>query len=294
MKGKMYSRRFLLEQTGIRTIVAVLILATFLVQVSAAPPADGDGEAIFQKSCASCHTIGGGPLIGPDLKDVTTIRDVDWLTRWISAPDKMLAEGDPIATDLLQEFNNVPMPNLGLSDADVAALIAYLQAPAGGSAATGAQPEVISQPEAPAPVVLLGNADSGGKLFAGEFKFENGGPACMSCHSVDSLSGLGGGSLGPNLTHVYDRYGDVGLSAALTSLPFPTMQGVFADKPLTEAEAADLKEFFYQANLSKGDSPVNTIWFAIIGVFGVMAFLIITQIIWIKRLDGVRKPLVGR
>ena len=39
---------------------------------------------------------------------------------------------------------------------------------------------------------------------------------------------MGGGSLGPDLSHVATRYGEAGLTAALTGLPFPTMQGVFA------------------------------------------------------------------
>lgn len=86
----------------------------------------GDGQTIFQAKCAACHTIGGGKLVGPDLQGVTTRRDKAWLTRWIKEPDKMLAEGDPTATQLLQEFNNVPMPNLGLTDQQAEAIIAYL------------------------------------------------------------------------------------------------------------------------------------------------------------------------
>lgn len=86
-----------------------------------------EGEKLFQEKCAACHTIGQGTLVGPDLQGVTTQRERDWLARWIKEPDKMLAEGDPIATQLLQEFNNVPMPNLGLTEQQVEALIAYLQ-----------------------------------------------------------------------------------------------------------------------------------------------------------------------
>jgi hypothetical protein len=38
----------------------------------------------------------------------------------------MLAEGDPIALALFAQYKNVPMPNLHLSESDVAALLAYL------------------------------------------------------------------------------------------------------------------------------------------------------------------------
>lgn len=110
-------------------VLGVLLAGTTLL-TQAAPPAQSpeEGRALFEQKCTACHTIGGGKLVGPDLQGITVRRERDWLTRWIKAPDKVLAEGDPIATQLLQEFNNLPMPNLGLTDAQVQALIAYLEA----------------------------------------------------------------------------------------------------------------------------------------------------------------------
>ena len=70
------------------------------------------GEAIFAANCAACHSVGGGVRVGPDLAGVVARRDADWLSRWIAEPDAMLAEGDPIATELLAEFNSITMPNL--------------------------------------------------------------------------------------------------------------------------------------------------------------------------------------
>ncbi len=266
-----------------------ILLTVFVVGVGAAPPRQQGGEAIFQQKCAACHTIGGGALVGPDLSGVTNLRDVDWLTRWISAPDKMLADGDPIATDLLQQFNNIPMPNLGLTDAEVAALIAYMQAQDGGGTAAA---EPAAQPEAIA-ATPPGDPDIGSQLFIGERALANGGPACISCHSVDTVRGLGGGTLGPNLTHVYGRFGDAGLSASLKGLPFPTMQGVFSAKPLTDNEVADLHAFFSQADRTT-QKPISSTGFLILGILGTLVFLGLSQLIWIKRLNGVRKPLVGR
>ena len=49
-----------------------------------------------------------------------------WLTRWIKEPDAVLQEKDPLATSLLEKFQQIPMPNLRLSDADVKAVIEYL------------------------------------------------------------------------------------------------------------------------------------------------------------------------
>jgi len=57
---------------------------------------------------------------------VTKMRDRVWLARWLKTPDQMLAEKDPIATQLFERYNRLPMPNLRLSDADVDALITYM------------------------------------------------------------------------------------------------------------------------------------------------------------------------
>jgi protein SCO1/2 len=40
----------------------------------------------------------------------------------------MLAEQDPLALALFRQYRQLPMPNLGLSDGDVAALIEYMAA----------------------------------------------------------------------------------------------------------------------------------------------------------------------
>jgi protein SCO1/2 len=70
--------------------------------------APGLGEQIFRTRCASCHSLGpqdgegiGMRNIGPDLIGVTRQRDPQWLNRWIREPDRMLAEKDPIAVQLL-------------------------------------------------------------------------------------------------------------------------------------------------------------------------------------------------
>ncbi len=85
------------------------------------------GQQLFKTRCAACHTIGKGDGLGPDLLGVTSRRDPAWLARWLAAPDQMLAEGDPVATALLVKYKNVPMPNLQLGGADVAALISYME-----------------------------------------------------------------------------------------------------------------------------------------------------------------------
>lgn len=90
------------------------------------------GEILFRTRCAACHTIGGGEeglapgLVGPDLLNVTKIRDKEWLARWIAVPDKVLEEKDPIAMGLYYKYQELPMPNMRLSRVDVRDVVKYL------------------------------------------------------------------------------------------------------------------------------------------------------------------------
>lgn len=86
-------------------------------------PAALNGKLAFESKCFACHSIGGGPKLGPDLLGVTKLRTDAWLREWLKHPDRML-ETDATAQALLKEWNNIPMPNQNLSDEDVANFIA--------------------------------------------------------------------------------------------------------------------------------------------------------------------------
>lgn len=91
-------------------------------------PADiKKGEELFAgKGCVACHKIGGGKLVGPDLKGVTARRDEAWIKKMILKPEIMVKE-DPIAKKLLGEMF-VPMPNQGVNPAtELPFLLAYLK-----------------------------------------------------------------------------------------------------------------------------------------------------------------------
>src|SRR5690606_14088496 len=93
--------------------------------------APSSGEQIFRTRCSSCHTLGNaepGPRgIGPDLLGVTRQRDASWLSRWLKEPAQMLAEKDPLAMLLYEQYNRLAMPNMRLGDAEVSALISYME-----------------------------------------------------------------------------------------------------------------------------------------------------------------------
>lgn len=84
------------------------------------------GAYLFRTRCDSCHTIGDGDRLGPDLAGVAAARPRAWLMRWLKEPDKMIAAKDPIAMALMAKYRNMPMPNLGLEDLEAAALIDFM------------------------------------------------------------------------------------------------------------------------------------------------------------------------
>src|SRR5262252_2436968 len=86
------------------------------------------GAYLFRTRCAACHTVGQGDRVGPDLLGVTHRRERSWLARYVQVPDQLRAEHDAIATALAAQYPHVLMPNLGLGEGDVAALLTYLEA----------------------------------------------------------------------------------------------------------------------------------------------------------------------
>lgn len=95
-----------------------------------------NAKFVFESRCSSCHTIGGGDRIGPDLAHVSARRDLPWLTRYLKEPDRMLQEKDPVATELFNRYRQVRMPNLRLGEEDVSMLISYIDAQSKAPAAT--------------------------------------------------------------------------------------------------------------------------------------------------------------
>jgi len=89
-----------------------------------------EGELLFSTRCAVCHRIGEGDgrdRIGPNLKGISERRDPEWTLRWILEPDKVIEEGDPIVLGLLAAYNDVKMPNLGLSEEEGRMILEFLQ-----------------------------------------------------------------------------------------------------------------------------------------------------------------------
>src|SRR3954471_9882367 len=80
------------------------------VEATPSDPEAARGKLAFESKCLACHSIGQGKKLGPDLAGVTKHRDVAWLARWLKNPDAIL-KTDPAAKKMLEEYNNIPMPN---------------------------------------------------------------------------------------------------------------------------------------------------------------------------------------
>lgn len=270
-------RRFYLALAAAATLTAGLALSAF-----AQPPVE-QGKQVFDQKCVGCHTIGQGDRVGPDLKGVTQRRDRAWLEQWISAPDRMIGQGDPIARELLSKYKT-PMPNLGLTRDQVLAVISYIEA-----ASAGGAPAPTAALELPA-----GDPVRGKNLFTGVQRFQNGGPACLACHSVAGIGALGGGLLGPDLTGVIDRYGGPqGVAAFVANPATPVMSSVWPQKPLTPQELADVVAFLQQASV--GERPLQLVWqLAGVAVVGAAVLAGVASVYWRERLaGGLRRRWLG-
>ena len=97
------------------------------LKISSARADIAKGQEVFAaKGCVACHKVGGGKLVGPDLKGVLTRRDQDWVAKFILRPDLMLAQ-DPEAKKLLTQYF-IPMPNQNVDPkSELPLILAYLK-----------------------------------------------------------------------------------------------------------------------------------------------------------------------
>lgn len=244
----------------------------------------------FRQNCMSCHTIGGGRLTGPDLKDVTQRKDRAWLVRYLQNPKAMMDSGDPYATQLLQDARGVVMPTVAGMTPDVAnSLLDLIEAESKLAKSQFAGVTISDRPFTAADVLI------GRRIFFGERPLANGGPACISCHTLGTIGSLGGGRLGPDLTRVYERLGGrKGVGTWLSAPATPTMQSVFRKHALQAEEILPLLATFEDASKRSQPSDASaTLNFFLFGFGGMLAGLAVLQLAWRGRFRAVRRLIVG-
>jgi cytochrome c2 len=84
------------------------------------------GRQVFvSRGCSSCHGVGSGTVIGPDLKGVGGRRDADWIRRWLADPAAMIRAYPDLAS-WPASYGNIVMPNQNLSTKEIEDLVGYL------------------------------------------------------------------------------------------------------------------------------------------------------------------------
>lgn len=281
------------------TLSALVILAlAFSAVARAQPPVTPSSAAepsaeptdptvdLFVRKCGSCHTVGNGKRVGPDLQGALDRRDRAWLERFVKAPSTML-DSDPIARQLVTEFAGVRMPDLGLSDSEVSSLSDLI-------ARCSKEPCDLVGKFTPIATATAVDMARGRDLFLGQEALKSGAVQCLSCHTVlGAGGGISGGLLAKDLTNVFGRLGDQGLDAALNNPAFPVMNQIFTEHPLQPDEVFALRAFLYDAN-RKEPAAEEVVSLLLVALVGTGLALIALNAAWARRLRGVRRPLVHR
>lgn len=245
---------------SLKYLLTGLLLSMSLVWMAMPAGAQNTGEEMFQQSCAVCHTVGGGRLVGPDLQGVTERREEDWLISFIQSSQDMIAARDPVAVQLFEEYAQMPMPDQPYSDEQVRQILDYIRVESGGEAAAPAPLRAETEESVEAGSPQRAAADSaaavrrGRELFVGRTRFADGGPTCSSCHTVDAAGVATGGALSLDLTAAYSRLSENGLRAIISNPPFPVMAAAMGAAP-TEEETADLIAFLRAADQEPSQRP---------------------------------------
>jgi mono/diheme cytochrome c family protein len=268
-------------------VAALTLTVTGLAGVATAQ----DVATFFRQNCTACHTIGGGRLTGPDLKNVTAKKDRAWLVHFIQNPKAVIDAGDPYAVQLQQEARGVIMPTLpGMNPALADALIALVEAESKLAQSQFVGVQISDRPFTPADLAR------GTAIFEGTVRLAGGGPACLSCHSTGGVGAMGGGKLAPDLTLVYERLGGrKGVGTWLSAPATPTMQATFANVPLQADEILPLLALFENAARTRAVAgPVAPLTFFLMGLAGAAFGLVVFDLAWQQRFRSVRRRLVER
>jgi mono/diheme cytochrome c family protein len=246
--------------------------------------------AYFQQNCASCHTIGGGRLAGPDLKNVLERREREWLVKFTLDAKAVIDSGDPYAQELLKAARGVVMPKIPtLTRERAEKVLALIEAESQLERSQFAGTAVSDRPLTAADVEL------GARLFRGTQPFTRGAPACIACHSTREIGGLGGGLLGPDLTTAWSRLeGRKALAAWLTAPPSLTMAPVYRNQPLSEDEILAVVAYL-KSVAETGEEAAEPLTFAFVlsGCGGAGLLIFLFDLAWRRRFRDVRRSLVA-
>lgn len=266
------------DMTKTAFLISLYFFSILLIDLSA----QINGELLFSQKCVSCHTIGRGKLIGPDLSNVHKIRTEDWLIKFIQSSQSVIKSGDSTAVAVFNQFNQSVMPDQKLTVNEVKSIVEYIRI-------NSADPNNSNQ-KTPnqifnATTITAVDIESGRKIFDGTTKLTNRGASCITCHNIENPVISNGGLLAKDLTTSFTRMGAQGIDGILRNSPFPAMMDAFSLNGLTDQEIKDLLAFLYYVD-KKGAMQISIIErdsFLLLGVVVISnIFLVILLLLWIK------------
>lgn len=113
------SERVDLTSKGVGPITSVSLGSEVNMELAA------EGEVVYNQMCLACHRI-GKKFIGPAPNGILERRTPEWVMNMILAPEQMVKE-DPLAKELLIEFNGSPMANQSLTEEQARAVLEYFR-----------------------------------------------------------------------------------------------------------------------------------------------------------------------
>ncbi len=255
-----------------KTLLSLTALFIFLLGNA------NEGQDLFKLTCAACHTVGKGKLVGPDLLNISEKRSQEWLITFIKSSGAMIKSGDADAIAIFKEYKGILMPDNLYTDAQIIAILDYIK---GGGPKDGEQivvVDILSE-------TTSKNIESGALLFSGEKRLSKGGAACNSCHSVKDERIFSGGTLAKNLTETWDNMGSSGVAAVIRSSPFPVMNKAYSNHSLTEDEVIDLTAYLKSVSEERyyQRSSDFSLAFAIFGILFFLMIMIVTIVLYFKR-----------
>lgn len=245
-----------------------------------------DGALLFKQNCSACHSIGGGKLVGPDLKGITKKRTKEWLTKFIISSTNLIKSGDLDAIAIYKEYNNSPMKDFPLTQEEISKILDYIGA--GKSGNEKLDPKKLAEQHFADSILKGENIKDiliGKDLFYGQRRFENAGASCASCHNASYSGKEQGGKLAKDLTNAFKRLGGyAGIKGILSNPPYPSMTETYKNNTLTEPEMAYLQLFFKSSDMKNKNGPQKSCnIMIIIGSILTIIFAIVISFLWRKR-----------
>jgi len=84
-----------------------------------------EGKNLYKVKCTACHKV-DKKFIGPSPIGVLERRSPEWIMNMILDPEGMV-KNDPIAKQLLIEYNGSPMANQSLTEAEARSILEYFR-----------------------------------------------------------------------------------------------------------------------------------------------------------------------